>query len=141
MTKMVRRIVELENKVELLEVALRQIGNAASMGWSEYHASSEEYAKQAEQLSRQGETDRAVELYNLAAKAEIKALSNLEPGKSRIMGITAVSAVFLCYKAKEPELAKRIAQKWLASELLPPFAAQELEDLLQTMDLEENHYD
>jgi hypothetical protein len=108
------------------------------MSWLVYHTRSEEYASEAEKFYRQRENVRAAELYRLAAEAENHALDNLDPGKTRTLGITAVSVVSLYYKAQEFALAKRIAHKWLATELLPPFAIDELEDLLQVIRYEES---
>jgi hypothetical protein len=108
------------------------------MSWLVHHTRSEEYASQAEQFFRQREINRAGELYRLAAEAEVHALNNLDESKTRTIGITAVSAVSLYYKAQEFSLAKRIAHKWLATEFLPPFAIDELEDLLQVIRYEES---
>lgn len=108
------------------------------MSWLVHHTRSEEYASQAEQFFRQREINRAGELYRLAAEAETHALNNLDVSKTRTIGITAVSAVSLYYKAQEFTLAKRIAHKWLSTEFLPPFAIDELEDLLQVIRYEES---
>ncbi|MDG2989935.1 hypothetical protein L3556_03150 [Candidatus Synechococcus calcipolaris G9] len=108
------------------------------MSWLLHHTRSEEYVSQAEQFSRQREINRAVELYRLAAEAETRALDNLDVSKARTIGITAVSAVSLYYRAKEFALAKRIAHKWLATEFLPSFAIDDLEDLLQVIRYEES---
>jgi tetratricopeptide (TPR) repeat protein len=106
------------------------------MSWLVNHTQSEEYASQAEILYRQQEFDRAVALYRLAANAEEEALNSLDCHKTRTIGITVVSAASLYYKAQEFALAKRIAYKWLATDFLPPFAIEELEELLQVI-----HYD
>jgi hypothetical protein len=45
------------------------------MSWLVHHTLSEEYASQAEELHRQQEFDRAVELYRLAAEKENNALA------------------------------------------------------------------
>ncbi|NJN20742.1 MAG: hypothetical protein HC812_05565 [Leptolyngbya sp. RL_3_1] len=108
------------------------------MSWLLHHTRSEEYVSQAEQFFRQREINRAAELYRLAAEAETHALDNLDISKTRTIGITAVSAASLYYRAKEFALAKRIAHKWLATEFLPPFAIDELEDLLQVIRYEES---
>jgi hypothetical protein len=108
------------------------------MSWLVHHARSEEYVSQAEQHFRQREINRAGELYRLAAEAETHALNNLDESKTRTIGITAVSAVSLYYKAQEFALAKRIAHKWLATEFLPSFSIDELEDLLQVIRYEES---
>jgi hypothetical protein len=108
------------------------------MSWLVHHTQSEGYASQADELCRQHEVDRASELYRLAAAAEVNALRNLDPGKTRTIGITAVSAASLYFKAQEFLQAKRVAHKWLSTELLPPFAVEELEDLLQVIRYEES---
>lgn len=107
------------------------------MSWLEHHTRSEEYTSQAEECHRQHEDNQSAALYRLAAEAEIKALEDLAPNKTRTIGITAVSAVSLYYKAQEFLLAKRLAHKWLSTELLPPFAIEELEELLQVIRNEE----
>lgn len=103
-----------------------------------HHTQSEGYANQAEELRRRHESDRAAELYRLAAEAEANALNNLDPGKTRTLGITAVSVVSLYVKAQEFLQARKLAHKWLATDLLPPFAVEELEDLLQVIRFEES---
>jgi hypothetical protein len=103
-----------------------------------HHTRSEGYASQAEELRRQLESDRAAELYRFAAEAEANALDNLDPSKTRTIGITAVSAVSLYFKAQEFWQARKLAHKWLATDLLPLFAVEELEDLLQVIRFEES---
>jgi hypothetical protein len=107
------------------------------MSWLVHHTRSEEYANQAEECHRQQEFDRAVELYRLAAETEKNALESLDSHKIRTIGITAISTASLYYKAREFALAKRVAHKWLANEFLPPFAINELEELLQVIHYEE----
>lgn len=108
------------------------------MSWLAHHTQSEEYASQAEEISRHNDGIQATELYQMAAEAEMHALESLDLSKTRTIGITAVSAASLYFKAKNFSLAKRIAHKWLASDLLPPFAIEELEDLLQVIRYEES---
>jgi len=108
------------------------------MSWLAHHTRSEGYASQAEELRRQLESDRAAELYRFAAEAEANALDNLDPSKTRTIGITAVSAVSLYFKAQEFWQARKLAHKWLATDLLPLFAVEELEDLLQVIRFEES---
>ena len=107
------------------------------MSWLEHHTRSEEYVSQAEESYRQHDNDQSAALYRLAAEAEINALEDLALNKMRTIGITAVSAVSLYYKAQEFLQAKRLAHKWLSTELLPPFAIEELEELLQVIRYEE----
>jgi hypothetical protein len=107
------------------------------MSWVSHHSSSERYASQAEVELRHGQLARALELYKLAADEELLALQDADKGKSRTLGITAVSAVSLFFKAQDFRQAQSIAYHWLASELLPSFAADHLQVLLQTMWSEE----
>jgi hypothetical protein len=108
------------------------------MSWLVHHTQSEGYVNQAEDLHRRQETDRASELYCLAAEAEVNALKNLDPSKTRTIGITAISAASLYFKAEDFLQAKRVAHQWLATDLLPPFAVDELEVLLQVIRYEES---
>ncbi|NER84435.1 MAG: hypothetical protein F6K42_33895 [Leptolyngbya sp. SIO1D8] len=107
------------------------------MSWLVHHTQSEGYASQAEKLSRRHEKERAAELYCLAAEAEVNALEGLNPSKTRTIGITAISAASLYFKAQEFLLARKIAHRWLATYLLPAFAIEELEELLQVIRYEE----
>ena len=108
------------------------------MSWLVHHTQSERYASQAEESFRQHEGKQAAKLYRLAAKAEVNALENLAPNKIRTIGITAVSAASLYFKAQEFAQAKKVAHKWLATDFLPTFAVEELEDLLQVIRYEES---
>ena len=74
-----------------------------------------------------------VNLYRLAAEAEILALKALEPTKTRTIGITAVSAASLLYKAQEFRKAEQLAYQWLITDLLPAFAVHQLQELLQAI--------
>ncbi|MFZ4557258.1 MAG: hypothetical protein ACOYN8_12920 [Pseudanabaena sp.] len=107
------------------------------MSWLAHHTRSEEYANQAQEFYRQQEISLAVDLYCLAADAELKALEAIDQGKIRTIGITSISAVSLYYKAKAFAKAKRVAHKCLSQESLPPFAVEELENLLQDIRNEE----
>jgi len=104
------------------------------MTWDLYHSESERFASAAEIAAKQGNNDRAVELYRLAAEAEARALNKVDPKKSRTLGVTAVSVAALYYKASEPEVAKNIAQQWLINDSLPDFASDQLRDILQQID-------
>jgi len=103
------------------------------MTWADHHTQSERFAADAELAARQGASERSRALYRLAAQAEAHALAELDVTKTRTLGITAVSAVALWYKARDYPQAQRIAHQWLATDLLPPFAVEQLQDLLQTM--------
>ncbi len=103
------------------------------MSWSEFHAKSEELAALAEIAARQGETDRYVKLYKEAGEAEVQAINALDTNKSRTLGITALSAASLFYKARAYWRAEQIAYQWLGSGLLPQFAIAQLRSLLGTI--------
>ena len=101
------------------------------MTWADHHTQSERLAAEAELAVRQGAVAQAVDLYRLAAEAEARALATLDPTKTRTLGITAVSAVALWYKAHNYPEAERLAYTWLASDMFPSFAIEQLRELLQ----------
>ena len=103
------------------------------MTWLQHHTSSERLAADAEMAGRRGDVQRARKLYTEAAKAEELALADVESGKSRTLGITAVSAVSLYYKAAQFQAAEALACRWLASEHLPTFGVDQLRGLLQSV--------
>jgi len=72
-----------------------------------------------------------VKNYRLAAEAEVAALQALDISKSRTLGITVVSASALWFKGQEFGKSKRLAYRWLATETLPEFAIDELEEILR----------
>jgi hypothetical protein len=79
------------------------------MTWADHHTQSERLAAEAELTARRGGTQQAIILYRLAAEAEARALADLDPMKTRTLGITAVSAVALWYKAHDYLQAERLA--------------------------------
>lgn len=97
-----------------------------------HHSRSEEYASQAEAALRNGDRERAVELYRMAAEEEALALSALDPKKTRTLSVTAVSAASLWFKAGEFRQVERIACQWLATDDLLDFAISQLQTILQT---------
>ncbi len=103
------------------------------MSWIEHHTKSEQLAAEAEIAARQGQLDRSLELYRLAADAEAMAVKNLDPDKTRTLGISVISAVSLWYKAREYLKAQQLAYHWLGASMLPTFAVEQLQVLLQTM--------
>lgn len=103
------------------------------MTWLQQHQKSEQLAAEAEIAARRGELSLARELYAQAAEAEEQACSLVEPDKTRTLGITAVSAASLRYKAAQAEAAERVACQWLGSGSLPPFAIEQLQRLLQSI--------
>ncbi len=108
------------------------------MSWMKHHSKSEKYAGQAEMVSRKGDLPEATKLYQLAAKEEEIALSKLDPGKKRTIGITAVSVASLWFKGKNFKKAANIAYKYLGSYSLPSFAIAQLQDILETIWKEES---
>jgi hypothetical protein len=76
---------------------------------------------------------RGQELLRRAAKEEAAALAELEKGKHRTRGITAVSAAALWYKARDYGAAEILVHSALAEGELPPFAQSQLRNLLQAI--------
>ena len=103
------------------------------MTWLQHHERSERLAADAEIAVRRGDVQRAQKLYTQAAKAEELALADVGSGKSRTLGITAVSAVSLYYKAAEFQTAEALACQWLASGHLPTFAVDQVRGVLQSV--------
>lgn len=101
------------------------------MSWERHHSASEILASAAEVAARRGDSRHATGLYQSAAEAEVRALYEVEPTKTRTLGVTIVSAVALYYKAGELETARGIAQRWLNKDHLPSFACEQLKDILQ----------
>ena len=101
------------------------------MTWAEHHRKSEELASLATILARQGQNAEAISYYRLAAEAEATALENLDVSKNRTLGITVVSASALWFKGQEFSRAKQLAYRWLATDMLPEFAIDELEEILR----------
>ena len=101
------------------------------MTWAEHHRKSEELASLATILARQGQTAEAIRYYRLAAEAEATALENLDVSKNRTLGITVVSTSALWFKGQEFSRAKQLAYRWLATDMLPKFAIDELEEILR----------
>jgi hypothetical protein len=103
------------------------------MSWSDLHSKSERLAEAAHEALRAGDGQLASNLFSQAARLEADALLELGTDKPRTYGITAVSAVSLWYKAGDLREAERLAYVAAANKLLPPFAANELRALLQTV--------
>lgn len=100
------------------------------MTWLDEHRKSEIFASQAEVAVHQGEACRARTLYAEAAAAEENALTQVESGKQRTYGITAVSAASLRFKSGQYDGALALAYRCLAVEWLPPFAWRQLDELV-----------
>ena len=101
------------------------------MSWNEHHSKSEKVAIEAASLGHSGERGRSFTLYLEAAAEEMLAFDSLDPSKVRTRGITAVSAVALCYKGHDFIRAEQFAYRCLGSGHLPSFAESELRNLLQ----------
>jgi hypothetical protein len=97
--------------------------------WQQHHRLSETLAVRAEQLARAGDTVRAAQEYEQAARHETAALRQVPPGKSRTLGILAVSATALWYKADCQQEAKDLAREYLAVPELPDFSRHSLLDI------------
>jgi hypothetical protein len=102
------------------------------MSWSDLHRKSEQLASEAQMAMAQSD-GRAPELYAEAAKFEAGALAELAPTKLRTIGITAVSAVALWFKARQYAQAQKLAYQVLGNDGLPPFAVEQLQGLLQSV--------
>jgi hypothetical protein len=89
------------------------------MSWAEFHQRSEELASQATLARQAGRFDEAVALYAQAATSEEQALQQVDTGKARTRGITAVSAVSLWFKAHEFRRAEQLAFSVMSSGDLP----------------------
>jgi hypothetical protein len=103
------------------------------MSWLSWHEVSERFASDAHLALREGKRDEASALFGSAAEAESRALEELDPSKVSTLGITAVSAVALWFKADKPPEAEREAMRWLASDRLPSFAVRQLRQLVQSI--------
>lgn len=103
------------------------------MTWLVWHEKSEQLASEAHIVARQGYRDRALELFAEAAEAEHQALLALDVSKKRTLGITAVSAVSLWFKAGHLAQAESTALDWMLSGKLPAFATEQLRNLVQAV--------
>ena len=111
------------------------------MSWAALHRQSEESALQAEQALKAGNLDSAKQNYAKAAEFEQQALGCIDPTKARTVGITAVSAVSLWYKAAEFVKAEQLAYSSLAKDSIPDFARTELRNLVQAIWTESSKQD
>ena len=104
------------------------------MTWLKQHRLSEQYASDAEVAKLRGEHTQAQELYTIAARHEEASLDAIAPDKRRTYGIIAVSAVALHFKAAELAESRALAYRCLASQRLPEFASQQIEDMLKSIE-------
>lgn len=107
------------------------------MSWNTLHRLSEQAASKAQLALLQGSHEEARDLYAQAANAEDKALGELDLSKTRTVGISAVSAASLYYKAADLSRAEEVAGRWLGFRSLPSFAREQLRGLLQSIWAEE----
>ena len=105
------------------------------MSWVEHHKRSEKLASDAQVALFQDRKAEALKLYAQAADAEDKALADLDRSKVRTVGISAVSAASLYYKAGDLERAGEVAAEWLRWPALPDFAKNQLRSLQQSIPL------
>ena len=103
------------------------------MSWTEHHENSERFASQAQVAVREGRRDEAQALYARAADAEENAIADLDRSKARTLGISAVSAVSLHYKANRLACAEAVATRWLGFDGLSAFTKNQLRLLLQSI--------
>ena len=103
------------------------------MTWLEHHRASERLASQAQAALGEGKQQEAIELYARAADAENAALTALDTSKTRTLGISAVSAASLYFKAANFKRAEQVAFQWLGNAPLPTFAIDQLRSLLQSI--------
>ena len=103
------------------------------MSWAVHHKRSERLAADAQVALFQGRETEARGLYARAADAEAKALADLDKSKVRTVGISAVSAAALYYKAADLARAEEVATAWLSTSWLPDFAKAQLRGILQSV--------
>jgi len=103
------------------------------VSWLSWHEKSEKLASDAQIFARRGERERALDLFSEAAEAENQALLVLDVSKTRTLGITAVSAVSLRFKACQLSEAEKLAFRCLSSNALPAFAIEQIRTLLQAI--------
>ena len=107
------------------------------MTWAISHGASERFASDANDSLRRGDRQQAKDLFAQAAQAETDALTKLGSDKPRTLGITAVSAAALWFKAGNLAAAERLAHQAAAMDGMPIFAQAELRSLLQAIWTEE----
>lgn len=103
------------------------------MSWLDHHRESERLASQAQAALGEGNHREAMNLYVRAADAENAALTALDSSKARTVGISAVSAASLYFKASAYKRAEQVAFQWLGYAALPTFAVDQLRNLLQSI--------
>ena len=103
-------------------------GQASS--WSELHRQAELLASSADAHHRAGEFDLAAQARYEASLAERKAVEAIEPGKSRTLGVTMVSAVSLLHKSGCRRCAGVLARSYMIRRDVPEFAMSAMREML-----------
>jgi hypothetical protein len=101
--------------------------------WLTLHRRSEALAAKAHEHVRFGDLAVAESVFRQAAEAEEAALATLDRSKPRTLGITAVSAIALYYKARCFERSMALAYQYLALPEIAGSARAQLDDLLLTL--------
>jgi hypothetical protein len=96
----------------------------------ELHQKAEFLMARADQLAAEGNRVEASLAYRSAAFSEADALLRIPEDRVRTRGIIAVSTVALFRKAEAFREAIRYAHRYLGMDVLPEFAREELEELL-----------
>ncbi|MBI2172556.1 MAG: tetratricopeptide repeat protein [Chloroflexi bacterium] len=97
------------------------------------HYLAQQLSSQAETLMREGHVDEARALYLKASDWEARALHLVGPDKPRTLGILSVSLVSILCKAGDLQEAEKRACALLTNEDLPPFAHDQLRELLEVV--------
>lgn len=103
------------------------------MSWANFHELSERAAVEAEMLHRARQFGESRQRYAQAARYEVQAYVEVGPDKPRTLGIVAVSAASLWFKARQFREAEAFVHVALAAGNLPEFAQVELKTVLQTV--------
>lgn len=103
------------------------------MTWIDSHQRSEAFAAEASMALHSGQAEVAETLYAKAAQAEEEAFRQVDESKRRTLGITAVSAVSLWFKAREYSHAEQLAFSMLGMKALPEFSSTDLRLLVQAI--------
>lgn len=107
------------------------------MSWAAYHEESMKLAQHAARAARGGDLASAQAEYVAAARKELRALQELGSDKPRTFGVTAVGAAVLFFRGKEFAEAEKVALEALKTPLLPDFAKTQLQEILESIDLEQ----
>lgn len=105
----------------------------------ELHHQSELLASEADQLTLENNIEEAKQFYNQASILEEEALNTVSFDKIRTRGILIVSAVALAYKAKNFIRARHLIE-YLATEDLPEFVQESLEEIQEEINLQPQRY-